>query len=446
MFDKKTKLKKRRTQSFQIMIFGFFALIVLGALLLMLPISSKDGTVTNFADTMFTALSATCVTGLIVQDTATHWSIFGQCIIILLIQIGGMGVITVAIAITMISGKKIGLKQRSAMQDAISAPHLGGILRFTSFILRTSFVIEFIGAVLLMPVFIKDFGLKGIWYAFFHSISAFCNAGFDLLGIREKFSSLTSYSDNAYFNVVIMLLIVIGGISFMTWTDIKTNKHHIKKYSLQSKIILLTSAVLIVIPAIFFFCSEYTNEPLGKRILYSVFQSVTTRTAGFNTTDLAQMKESGTLVMILLMIVGGSPGSTAGGMKTTTIAVLFLSAIAVYNRKNDVVAFKRRIDEDTVRSAGAILFIYIVLFITGGIAISLIEGLPLLTCLFETGSAVGTVGLTLGITSSLTLPSRIILMFLMFFGRMGGLTMIYAAVPSSANEVARMPLEKVTVG
>ena len=433
--------------SFQVIIISFFCLILVGTLLLMLPISSRQRCVTSFPDAMFTAVSATCVTGLVVKDTATYWSLFGQAVILTLIQIGGMGVITIGLAIIRASGRKIGLWQRSTMQESISAPQVGGIVKLTGFILKTSLIIELIGAALLAPVFCKDFGiLKGIGYAVFHSVSAFCNAGFDLLGIRGHFSSLTSYHSNIYLNIVIMVLIITGGIGFLVWHDIGTHKHHLKKYSMQSKVVLLTSAVLIVLPAVYFFFCEYEDASFGNRMIYSVFQSVTTRTAGFNTTDLAAMEESGTAVMIILMLVGGSPGSTAGGMKTSTLAVLFLSAITVFSRRNDVQCFKRRISEETVRSAGAVLFMYLVLFFTSGVIISRTEGLPLLTCLFETGSAIGTVGLTLGITSTLSGISRAILMALMFFGRVGGLTLIYAAVPSSESSKIKLPLEKITVG
>ncbi|MGN0654352.1 MAG: TrkH family potassium uptake protein [Oscillospiraceae bacterium] len=442
----KNRLRQQSTMSFQVIIAGFMGLIIVGALLLMLPIASKDRTVTSFSDTLFTAVSATCVTGLVVRDTATHWSMFGQAIILFLIQIGGMGVITISMAIVRLSGKKIGLWQRSTMQEAISAPQLGGIVKFTGFIIRTSAIIELVGALLLLPVFCKEFGLMGIWYAVFHSISAFCNAGFDLMGIRAQFSSLTSFYDSVYVNTVICLMIVVGGISFMTWGDIKENKLSFKKYSLQSKIILITSGVLILLPALYFFIFEYSALPIKDRILCSVFQSITTRTAGFNTTDLSAMSDTGKVVMIALMLVGGSPGSTAGGMKTTTVAVLFLGAITVFRRKNDVQCFNRRLPEDTIRSAGAIFFIYMALVITTASIICRIEGLPILTCLFETGSAIGTVGLTLGITPTLSAVSRILLMFLMFFGRLGGLTMIYAALPSCTNDTAKMPLEKITVG
>ena len=439
--------KSKGMTSFQVIILSFFCLILVGTFLLMLPISSQARCFTSFPDAMFTAVSATCVTGLVVKDTATYWSLFGQIVILTLIQIGGMGVITIGLAIMRASGKKIGLWQRSTMQESISAPQVGGIVRLTGFILKMSAIIELAGAVLLAPVFIKDFGVpKGIWYAIWHSVSAFCNAGFDLMGVREQFSSLTTYSSNAYLNTVIMLLIIIGGIGFLVWEDVGKYRHQIKKYSMQSKVVLLTSLILIVIPAVYFFFYEYEDLRMGDRILSSIFQSVTTRTAGFNTQDLAAMDESGTAIMIFLMLIGGSPGSTAGGMKTSTVAVLFLAAITVFSRRNDVQCFKRRLSDEAVRNAGAILFMYLVLYLTSGIIISRTESLPLLTCLFETGSAVGTVGLTLGITSKLSLLSRIILMVLMFLGRVGGLTLIYAALPSGENSNSRMPLEKITVG
>ncbi len=447
MIRKKQNITKKNMTSFQVIIVSFFCLILLGTLLLMLPISSQQRCMTSFPDAMFTAVSATCVTGLVVKDTATYWSLFGQAVILMLIQIGGMGVITIGLAIMRASGRKIGLWQRSTMQESISAPQVGGIVKLTGFILKTSTIIELIGAALLAPVFCRDFGLaKGFWYSLFHSISAFCNAGFDLLGIRGQFSSLTTYNSNIYLNIVIMLLIVTGGIGFLVWSDIGSNKFHFKKYSLQSKIVLLTSVILIILPALYLFFYEYDGIQLHDRVICSLFQSVTTRTAGFNTTDLATMDESGTAIMIILMLIGGSPGSTAGGMKTVTFAVLFLSAITVFSRRNDVQSFKRRISDEAVRSAGAILFMYLVLFFTSGVIISRTEELPLLTCMFETGSAIGTVGLTLGITSKLSALSRVILMILMFFGRVGGLTLIYAALPSAESKNSRLPLEKISVG
>jgi len=447
MIKKHNKDKHRSISTFQVIIISFFCLIMLGTVLLMLPISSRERCMTSFSDSMFTAVSATCVTGLVVKDTATYWSLFGQAVILTLIQIGGMGVITVGLTVIRATGKKIGLWQRSAMQESISAPTVGGIVRLTGFIIKTSVIIELTGAVLMAPVFCRDFGIaKGIWYSLFHSISAFCNAGFDLLGVRGKFSSLTSYSDNIYLNVIVMLLIIIGGIGFLVWDDIGTHRHKIKRYSLQSKVVLLTSFILIVLPALYFFFFEYGSLGFAERTISSLFQSVTARTAGFNTRDLSQMNDSGSSIMIVLMLIGGSPGSTAGGMKTATFAVLFVAAITVFSRRNDVQCFKRRISEETVRTAGAILFAYLVLFFSTGIIISNIEKLPLLTCLFETSSAIGTVGLTMGITSRITLLSRAILMVLMFFGRVGALTLIYAALPSADSTNSRLPLEKISVG
>ncbi len=422
-------------------------LIMLGTFLLMLPISSRRGSITAFSDALFTATSATCVTGLVVKDTATYWSVFGQGVIFILIQIGGMGVITIGLTVMRASGMKIGLWHRSTMQESIAAPHIGGMVRFTSFIVKTTVLIELIGAALLFPVFCADFGAaKGLWYSLFHSVSAFCNAGFDLMGTREPFSSLTSYSGNIYVNCIIMLLIVAGGIGFLVWGDIKTYKHRFTRYSLQSKIVLLTTSILIVLPALYFFFNEYGSMDFSERSVSSFFQSVTTRTAGFNTQDLTNMSESGSILMIVLMLIGGSPGSTAGGMKTVTFAVLFMSAITVFSRKRDVQCFKRRISDDTVRNAGAVFFMYLFLFLVSGAVISKFEHIPLVASLFETSSAIGTVGLTLGITTKLRMLSKAILMMLMFFGRVGGLTLIYAALPSSGSKNSRLPLENISIG
>ncbi len=437
--------------SFQIIILGFAALIFVASLLLMMPISSASGTVTPFSDCLFTATSAVCVTGLVVRDTATHWSMFGQVLILIMIQIGGMGVVTAASSITMLAGKKIGLVQRSTMQEAVGAQQMGGIVKFNLFIIRTMVIIETAGAVLLLPVMIGEFGvLKGIWYAIFHSISAFCNAGFDLMGVSEPFSSLTGYAANAYVNIVIMLLIIMGGIGFLTWDDIRKNKWHVKSYRMQSKVILVTSGLLILLPAMFFFCYEFSQDTwgmsVGERVIASLFTSVTARTAGFNTVDLSKLTMSSLMIMIVLMIIGGSPGSTAGGLKTTTFAVLILSCFSVFRRRPQVRVFGRSISNDTARNAAAILLLYIILFFTGSIIINIAEDLPMASCLFEVASAIGTVGVTLGITTSLGMVSRIVLICLMFFGRVGGLTLIYATVAPQRVLNSKLPEEKITVG
>lgn len=439
--------KKNRFTSFQIIIWGFIAIILIGALLLMLPVSSKAGIITPFNEALFTSTSAVCVTGLVVQDTATYWSWFGQGIILVLIQIGGLGVITIAVSFALLSGRKISLMQRSVMQEAISAPKVGGIVRLTGFILKGTFLVEFTAAFIMMPVFVKDFGAKGIWMAIFHSISAFCNAGFDLMGTENvKYASLTSYISHPLINITIMLLIIIGGIGFLTWEDILKNKYRIKNYRMQTKVILTTSLLLILFPAFFFFFRDFADMPMQERIFSSLFQAVTPRTAGFNTADLTMMTEDGLGIVIALMLVGGSPGSTAGGMKTTTLAVLIANTLACFRRKEDAQMFGRRIENSTVKDAATIFMMYIVLFFGGAIVISAVEDLSFSTCLFETASAIGTVGLTLGITPGLGVISQIILMILMFLGRVGSLTLIYAALSDSGKKISKLPQEKMTVG
>ena len=437
----------KRLSSSQIIILGFAAVILLGSFLLMLPFATKDGHGAVFTDALFTATSAVCVTGLVVQDTATYWSAFGHAVILTLIQIGGMGVVTVAIAISTFSGKQISLKQRSTMQEAISAHKVGGIVRLTGFIIKMTILFELLGALVMAPTFCKEFGFfKGVWYAIFHSISAFCNAGFDLMGVKSEYSSLTYFIANPVINSAVIALIIIGGIGFLTWEDIKTNKHHIRRYRMQSKVILTTTALLILFPALYFFFFEFGNKPLGERVWSSLFQAVTPRTAGFNTADLTQISETGSLLTIMLMLIGGSPGSTAGGMKTTTLAVMLSTAVSVFRRREHTHFFGRRISDDTVRNAATVFMMYLVLFLTGGFVISRVEGLPLLTCLYETASAIGTVGLTLGITPDLGIVSQIILIFLMYIGRVGGLTLIFSTVSGNRGNTARLPQEKLTVG
>ncbi len=446
----KAKNPFRKLTSFQIIILGFLAVILAGALLLMLPFASREPGCAGFEDALFTATSATCVTGLITQDTATYWTLFGQIVIIILIQIGGLGVVSITAAFAMLSGKKIGLMQRSTMADSISAPQMGGIVRLTSFAIRITLTVELIGCLLMPPSFIGEFGAaKGVWYSIFHSISAFCNAGFDLMGTREKFSSLTLLSTNIPINAVIMMLIIIGGIGFLTWDDIRVHRHHLKKYRTQSKVILLTSAVITILPAVYYYF-EFGGEKWGlsggDRVLAAVFQAVTPRTAGFNTVDLSMLSGTGMIIMMTLMLIGGSPGSTAGGMKTTTAAVLASSAVSVFRKRNETSFFGRRIDDGTVKNAAAILLMYLAIFLSGAAFISSFEGIPIRECLFETGSAIGTVGLSLGLTPTLGTVSHIILMIMMFLGRVGGLTVIYAAMTNKHTNVSRLPLDSITVG
>ena len=439
-------MKLRRVNSFQIITAAFLAVVLIGTILLMLPISSRSGQVTNFKDANFTTVSAVCVTGLVVKDTATYWSYFGQAVILTLIQIGGLGVISVASIFAMMLGKKINLKARSTMQSAISAPKVGGIVRITRFIVIFTIILETLGALIMMPTFCGKFGVKGIWMSIFHSVSAFCNAGFDIMGTEKaKFVSLTEFAGNPVINITIMALIVIGGIGFLVIHDIKEHKFHFKRYNLHTKIVLATTAILIIVPAIILFLRQYNNLPMDKRILASLFQSITPRTAGFNTMDLTKFTDGSKAITTSLMLIGGSPGSTAGGMKTTTLAVLIINALCVYGRRDELEMFKRRIEVGVLRTASALFLLYVGLFAVCSAIIATIESFPISKCMFEVASALGTVGLSLGITTQLSVPSHVILMILMFLGRVGGFTIIFSAI-SRYNNASKLPKEDVIVG
>ena len=431
--------------SFRTILIGFFLVIVCGMCLLLLPIS-RHGDV-SVIDALFTSASAVCVTGLVVFDTATQWTLFGKTVILLLIQIGGFGVIALTAATLMITGKRIGILQRVFLQDSVSAHHIGGIVRFTKFFLRRALEIELFGALLLLPGFAMEFGfVRGIGYAIFHAVSAFCNAGFDLMGVHGPFSSLTYYADHAWVTTVIELLIVVGGIGFLTWDDLLQNRKSFKKLRMQTKVILVSTGLLILIPFLYFYLLEFRMLSGKERLLVSLFQSITPRTAGFSTTDYGTMSESGLLITIFLMIVGGAPGSTAGGIKNTTLAVLLASFMSICARRSEADVFGRRIDDNVIKQAGAILTMYVALSLLGATALCLIEGLPYLACLFECVSALGTVGMTVGITPHLHAASHVILIAYMFVGRVGGLTLIYAASENPRKNPARLPREHVTVG
>ena len=439
--------RRFQLSSFQIIILGFAGVILLGALLLMLPISTTERCVTPFNEALFTATSAVCVTGLVLHDTGSYWSAFGQTIILTLIQIGGLGVVTVATSFALLSRRKISLMQRSTMQDALSAPNVGGIVRLTKFILLGTFLIELLGTLVMLPVFCRDYGWQGVWLAVFHSISAFCNAGFDILGTADNlYPSLTGYAQNPIINITIMLLIIIGGIGFLTWEDIWENKLLFRRYRMQSKVILISTLLLIILPAIFFFFIDFAAIPFEARIQAALFQSVTTRTAGFNTVNLSELSASSQGLMTFLMLIGGSPGSTAGGMKTTTLAILLANAAATCRQQNSAHFFERRVDDNTVKIASTILTMYMALFFFGGLFISAYENMPLSSCLYETASALGTVGLTLGITPQLHISSQLILILLMYLGRVGSLTLMYAALSGKKIINTKLPLEKITIG
>lgn len=437
----------KKLSSFQIIILGFLGLILSGTLLLMLPISVKDGVGASIEEALFTATSAACVTGLVVKDTAIYWSGFGQAVILLLMQIGGLGIVSVAAFIAMISGRKISLLQRSMLQDSISAHQIGGIVKMTIFIFKIALTAEACGALLMFPIFCKQYGIYGIWMSLFHSVSAFCNAGFDIMGDKTgTFSSLTAFSSNVGIVIPICLLITVGGIGFLTWADVAENHFHIHRYHMQSKVVLSMTGALIIVPTFLLFLFEYTEGSFKSRILLSLFQAVTPRTAGFNTASLSSLSGAGSMLLITLMLIGGSPGSAAGGMKTTTIAVLIANASSVFYRKKSLELFGRRIEDGAIRNASTLFMMYLILPMFSAALISKVDRLPFGTCFFETVSAVGTVGLSLGITPSLSLFSHLILILLMFFGRVGGLTLVYAAIKSKKPNGAQWPVEKIIVG
>ena len=443
-------IKKTFTQT-QIIALGFFLMIAAGTLLLLCPFSSRNGSV-PVLDALFTATSASCVTGLVTVDTYTQWSRFGQVVILILIQIGGLGFMTIATLFSFFLRRKISLRERGILQESMNSDRIGGIVRLVRLVLKGTLLCEGLGAFLLAFRFVPLLGWgEGLFYSVFHAVSAFCNAGFDLMGETGAFSSLTGYVGDPLVNLVICLLIVVGGLGFLTWQDVAAHVRHVSQYRLQSKLILLTTLALLVGGFLFFRFYEFSRPQWaaltgGERGLAALFQSVSPRTAGFNTVDLTQLSACSQLMTILLMLAGGSPGSTAGGFKTTTLAVLLLSVGAVIRRQGSARCFGRRLPDQVLRNACAIFLLYLVLFLAGGMLICCMDEIPLMQALFEAASAIGTVGLSLGATAEASEASRLILIFLMYFGRVGGLTMIYAMAAGSNGASSQYPQEQVTVG
>ncbi len=430
---------------------GYFYIIMLGSILLMLPIASRSSETTSFVTALFTATSATCVTGLVIVDTFSHWSLFGQIVILLLIQTGGVGFMTFAIGALTFTDKRIGLRQRELIQDSLSVPQLGGIVRMTRFILLGTFMIEATGALLLAIRFCPQMGLlRGAYFAVFHSVSAFCNAGFDLMGYFSPFISLCGYADDWLVSGVIMALIIIGGIGFLVWADVFQHGYHFKKMTLHSKIVILTTALLIIVGTVLIFVFEIggnisIGKSIGDNLLWSFFQSITPRTAGFNSVNLPALSSSSILLIILLMIIGGSSGSTAGGIKTSTFAVLLLCMRSEVKQRKHVYCMGRRIDDAVLRRVCCILIIYLLVILSATLAICSIENLPLTEVLFEAASAIGTVGLSLGITPQLSSASHIILITLMYIGRVGCLAILFAMTHNTLVP-SRLPVENIKVG
>ncbi|MDD6645260.1 MAG: potassium transporter TrkG [Oscillospiraceae bacterium] len=439
----------KRLSATKIFAIVYFLIIILGGVLLTLPVSSGTGNSTNFLDACFTATSATCVTGLSVFNTYEYWSLFGQIVILCLIQIGGVGFMTFAVTLVTVLKKKLSITNRTLMQQSVSAPTIGEIVSLTKVIVFGTLTFEALGALAYSFFYVPVLGvLRGIYFSVFHSVSAFCNAGFDLMGITDE-ESLISVQGNIYFNIVTMLLIIIGGLGFFVWVDLWQSKFKFKLMRLHTKIVVTVSLFLILFGAVLIFLLEtkaFQGMSFGKKVLLSLFQSVTARTAGFESVNIADMTQASQMIIILLMLVGGSPGSTAGGFKTTTLGILFFNLISTVRKKTDVECFGRSVPAPVVKTVLTIFVIYVILTTGSAIAISRVENIPMLSAMFESSSALATVGLSLDLTSGLGVVSKFILMGLMFAGRVGPLTIFMAFSPDKFSNVSRLPNEEVRVG
>jgi len=429
------------------LIFGFLIAIFIGVILLKMPFSLRENQNISVLDSLFTIVSAICVTGLSVVDVSQVFTSTGQLIILFFIQLGGLGVMTVSIIVFLLVGKKMSFETRELLKEERNSNSNGGITKFIKQLLLTVFVIEISGALILTYGFSKYYSLKrSLFYGLFHSVSAFCNAGSDLMGDVSKFSSLTKYQSDIMINITIMLLILIGGLGFLIWKDIFDYRFDIKRYSTQTKIVLTMTSILVLFPSILFFFTEFRGLDIKTRVLSSLFQAVTPRTAGFNTIDYTKFSDNGIAMTVILMLIGGGSGSTAGGIKMSTVFILVAIMCSVLKQDKEVAVFKRRIEPDIIKNAVAVAVLDITLFIAGSMLISGIEGFSLKETMFESASAVATVGLTLGITPSLGTASKLLLICMMYIGRVGGITLIFAAVTPKNNGNARYPKDQVAVG
>lgn len=440
-----------RLNQVQYIALGFFFIILAGSLILTLPIASQSGEWTPFLDSMFTATSATCVTGLVVYDTFTHWNVFGQLVILLLIQIGGLGFITVGVGFSMAFRRRIGLRQRDLLKESINAMEIGGIVKLSRKIFIGTALCEGVGALLLATRFIPEFGLvKGIYYSIFHAISAFCNAGFDLMGGQQPYASFTAYATDPVINITLMLLIIVGGLGFVVWSDVVSKRFRWKNYCLHTKMVISVTLLLIFGGALFLFLFEQggtiSGMSTGDQILASLFGSVTARTAGFNTVDTGALQPESKLLTIALMFIGGSPGSTAGGVKTTTIAVILIYVISNLRGESGCNVFHRRIGDEVIKRASMVFCLNLFLGLTSVTLILATSNLHMSDVLFEVYSAISTVGMTTGITRDLNVVGRIVIIILMYCGRIGSMTFALSLVAKPEAKGLSLPEEKITIG
>jgi trk system potassium uptake protein TrkH len=435
----------------QVITITFSALILFGGILLCLPAASRSGEWTPPFDALFTATSAACVTGLVLYDTWTHWSVFGQVIILVLFQIGGIGFMTVITMFSIFLKRKIGLYERQVLVQSTGLLKLGGVVHLIKRIVVLSLCIELIGAVLLALRFCPLMGVKsGIYNAVFHSVSAFCNAGFDLMGKYRQFSSLSFFVRDFPVNITLIFLIVTGGIGFVVLDDIRIYKFNVEKYSLHTKVTLTVTGILILLGLILFYVFESGGLLAGftvpEKLVAALFQSVTARTSGFNAIDTPGLKEASVILAMVFMFIGGGSGSTAGGIKTSTLAILVMSAVNSTRRMNKMIVFKRMLSDKTVKYASSIATIYLFVVITAAIIICSVEPLPLREALFESVSALGTAGLSLGVTPKLGSAAKTVIMVLMFSGRLGWVTLLLAFARKHIDPAFERPGEKILIG
>ena len=444
------KKHRLRLSPVRLIALGFFLVIFVGAGLLCLPVAYK-GEAPGFLNALFTSTSATCVTGLVVRDTYTGWTLFGQLVILFLIQLGGLGFMTVFTLISSALGRRMGLYDRKVLMQSAGNISLGGVGDLISRIIPFTLVFEGVGALLRAIRFVPEFGWgRGLYFSVFHAISAFCNAGFDLMGVRSPFSSLTAFVDDPIVTLTISALIIIGGLGFLVWRDLAANRFRWSKCQMHTKLVLTTTGTLVLGGWLLFLGLERNASleglSIGEKLLASFFEAVTPRTAGFNTTDLNAMSESGNLLTNVLMLIGGSPGSTAGGIKTTTIAVLVLSVLASSKGYTRVNAFRYSIARDMLRQASSIVFIYLGMSLAATMALCVFDPITLKQAMFEVNSAIATVGLSLGITPALSAASRIVLIILMYAGRIGGLSFVLLFSERRSEPPIDRPVGKLLIG
>jgi trk system potassium uptake protein TrkH len=433
---------------YQVLVVGFAGLILIGAFLLTTPWASQSGQGTGFLDALFTSTSAVCVTGLVVLDTGTHYSLFGQLVIIALIQFGGLGVMTLSTLLAVMMGKKIHLRERLLIQEATNQLELSGVVRLVLYIVKITLLVEFIGGTILAVRWYLDYGAKGIYYGYWHGVSAFCNAGFDLFG---GFVSLTKYVDDLAVILTIAGLIIVGGIGFTVIADV-WDKRRFDRLTLHSKMALAVTGLLIIAGTLIIMAFESVDQAvlseltLKAKVLGGFFQSVTARTAGFNSVDIGSLREGTLLIIIILMYIGASPSSTGGGIKTTTAGVIALAVFSFIRGKKDTEVFHRQISSSAITKAVAIAVVSAGLIVVVTLAMTFTEQVPLLNILFEVTSAFGTVGLSTGITPSLSPAGKMMIILTMFAGRVGTLTLVLSLVLAKPNGTIHYPEGKVIIG